>query len=150
MAETQAPKFIYLQDGGNLEPLPADQYNEQVTWCEVSVEDNDTKYVRADLHEELERQLADFQQSRDEWKQRYTEMDDLRIAAERQLAEAEKQARIFYAQVEERGRIIEATRRQLATARQDERERCAQAVIGTSIDDYGTLSHCAAVIRGQT
>ena len=59
MAETQAPKFIYLQDGGNLEPLRADQYDDQVTWCEVSVEDDDTKYVRADLYEELERQLAD-------------------------------------------------------------------------------------------
>ena len=91
MAETQAPKFIYLQDGGNLEPLRADQYNEQVTWCEVSVEDNDTKYVRADLHEELERQLV----------------------------KAQKEARAFYALSEERMNIIEATRSQLATARQE-------------------------------
>ena len=85
MAETLAPKFIYLQDGGNLEPLRADQYNEQVTWCEVSVEDNDTKYVRADLHEELERQLAT----------------------------AQREARAFYALSEERRQIIEATRSQL-------------------------------------
>ena len=91
MAETLAPKFIYLQDGGNLEPLRADQYNEQVTWCEVSVEDNDTKYVRADLHEELERQLA----------------------------AAQREARAFYALSEERRGIIEATRSQLETARQD-------------------------------
>ena len=62
MVETLAPKFIYLQDGGNLEPLRADQYDEQVTWCEVSVEDDDTKYVRADLYEELERQLATARQ----------------------------------------------------------------------------------------
>ena len=105
---------------------------------------------------ELERQLAARQALDNEIDSHISSRKLLREraeTAERQLAAAQREARAFYALSEERMGIIEATRSQLATARQDERERCAQAVIGTSIDDYGTLSHCAAVIRaleGQT
>ena len=37
--------------------------------------------------------------------------------------------------------------RALKDALAADRERCAQAVIRTSVDDYGSLSYCASVIR---
>lgn len=51
-ASTNAPEVIYLQDGGpGAVPLPADGYDEQVTWSPDSIYDEDTKYLRFDLHE---------------------------------------------------------------------------------------------------
>lgn len=49
---TNAPKIIYLQDGGgDGDPLPKHLYKEDVTWCSNSIEEDDTKYLRFDLHE---------------------------------------------------------------------------------------------------
>lgn len=50
VVKTNAPRIIYLQDGGG-EPLPRERYDEQVTWCEGSIEDDDTKYIRFDEYE---------------------------------------------------------------------------------------------------
>ena len=49
--ETFAPEVIYLQDGDDCEPLPNEHYDEQVTWCRDFISEDDTKYIRADLHE---------------------------------------------------------------------------------------------------
>ena len=48
----QAPRIIYLQDGEDAEP--AGDYD-GVTWCQDSINDSDTKYIRFDQHE---RELA--------------------------------------------------------------------------------------------
>lgn len=50
VVKTNAPRIIYLQDGGG-EPLPRERYDEQVTWCGDSIEDDDTKYIRFDQYE---------------------------------------------------------------------------------------------------
>lgn len=66
LVETFAPEIIYLQDGNPDDPddapLPSEHYDDQVTWCEDSINERDTKYIRADLADahiaELEAQLS--------------------------------------------------------------------------------------------
>lgn len=59
---TNAPEIIYLQDGGEDEPLRREFYDDQVTWCADSIADNDTKYIRFDVHE---REVAALTTQRD-------------------------------------------------------------------------------------
>lgn len=70
--EPTAPKIIYLQDGGNFgEPLP--HYDDQVTWCGEPIEDDDTKYIRFDLHEA---QVAALKQERDGLQAKYDRLHE--------------------------------------------------------------------------
>lgn len=95
---TNAPKIIYLQDGGgDGEPLPSNLYDEQLTWCEDSIESNDTKYIRFDVHQaelqaarvEIERlrQEAAYFRDRLDSDQRYFE----KFRHEREVFGAERQ-----------------------------------------------------------
>jgi Lar family restriction alleviation protein len=62
LVETKAPERIYLQDGCDdpdcMEGLANGAY-QGVTWCTDRIHDNDTQYVRADIHAaEIERLTA--------------------------------------------------------------------------------------------
>ena len=51
---------IFLQDGDGTEWL-----EEGTTWCQDRINDDDTEYVRADLHAALEARLSKMERERD-------------------------------------------------------------------------------------